>query len=70
MQKTYTTDEALKECFEQITLSNLGATDYNKLRQYKRRHEKGELKGNAIEYVLNYFGFSKNITWAKKDTDN
>lgn len=68
--KIYSTDEALKECFELVTPSNLGLDDYNKLRQYKRRYERGELKGNGIEYVLTYFGFKQTTTWHKGNEQN
>ncbi len=60
-----TQNDALQICFENIKPSAIGKTDYDKLRSYKLRYEKGTLGQNGIETILTYFGFKKNVSWYK-----
>jgi len=70
-KKTYTQNEALEICFEQIKPNNLSKSDYNKFAHYRRRYNSPDEKLGqlAIDNLLGHFGFNKieTITYYTKE---
>lgn len=67
-KKVYTIDEALSEFFAQLKPSTCkDLKEYNNLRQYRRRFEKGELKEIAKKKIATqYAGFVEKCMYTKK----
>jgi len=62
--KNLTLDEALEYCFNQINPKELPADDFNKLRQYKYRYEKGKLNRKGIQFLFDYFGVKETCSYS------
>jgi len=65
-KKKLTKDEAINYCMEQIEPGNLSPDEYLKLRQYKFRYNKGELKDKAIKTLFDRFGITENCYYTLK----
>lgn len=50
-----TKEEALQYCFDQIKPTLLEANEYNRLKMYRNRYEKGELGEGAIKKLFDRF---------------
>lgn len=59
--------EALEICFKLVKPSLIGMDNYNKLRSYKNRYDKGKLGQSGIETVLRFFGYEKAELWYIKE---
>lgn len=58
-KKKLSRDEAIQYCLDQINSKDLEFKEFNRLRQYKARYEKGELKENAIQTLFDRFGIKE-----------
>lgn len=69
-KKKYTEEEALKLVFDKIKPSKLPKEVYDKFRSYRNRYEKGTLKDNAKNHLLEFFGYISSTTYSyHKDKD-